>query len=152
MKHSRTVLHLGYDSLLSEARAHVLENAGYRVLDASDVAAAQRFCRGMTVDLLIVCHSVPPEDAEAVIAETRKRRPHVPVLVVHVGGLTSPQRAQANGFVDGLRGPEHLIARVGNFLGADQHPSGPRRTASPTRQSQRRRPRAGDDADVAAAS
>jgi hypothetical protein len=54
-----------------------------------------------------------------VIGDARRGSLRTPVLVVHVGGLTSPHRAQADGFVDGLRGPEHLIARVGNFLRAD---------------------------------
>jgi len=39
-------------------------------------------------------------------------KPHVPVVVVHVGGLIQPQRSLADGFIDGLRGPEHLLSRV----------------------------------------
>jgi hypothetical protein len=56
MKRTRTVLHFGYDTLLTEARVRVLEDAGYRVLDADSVAVAQRSCRTHAVDLLIICH------------------------------------------------------------------------------------------------
>jgi hypothetical protein len=37
-------------------------------------------------------------------------------MIVHVGGLVRPQRSHADGFIDGLRGPEHMLAQVGSFI------------------------------------
>ncbi len=110
------LLHFGYDGLLSEARAVVLEQAGYEVVLAHSGNDALRVIKSRSVDLVLVCHSVPPEEAQPVLAEIRRLRPRVPILAVHVGGLTQPERRYADGFVDGLRGPDHLLARISTFL------------------------------------
>lgn len=111
------LLHFGHDGLLSEARAQVLEQAGYEVVVAYSGPDAFRVLRNRSVALVLVCHSVPPEEAQSVLAEVKRLRPRVPIVVVHVGGLTEPERRYADGFVDGLRGPDHLLARISTFLG-----------------------------------
>lgn len=110
------LLHFGYDGLLSEARALVLEQAGYEVVITYSQSEALRALRSRSVALVLVCHSIPPCEAAPVLAEMKRVRPRVPIVVVHVGGLTQPGRRDADGFVDGLRGPDHLLARVSTFL------------------------------------
>jgi DNA-binding response OmpR family regulator len=110
------LLHFGYDGLLSEARAQVLEQAGYEVVLAYSGAEALEVLRKRSVQLVLVCHSVPPEETQPVLAEMKRIRPDTPIVVVHVGGLTRPERRYADGFVDGLRGPDHLLARISSFL------------------------------------
>ncbi len=110
----RIILHFGADALLSEARATVLENAGYEVLAARSLAVAARLLRERHVDLILICHSV--EDLDASIQEFRQINRHVPSALVHVGGLTQPQRPLADVLIDGLRGPEHLLAQVDNII------------------------------------
>ncbi len=112
----RMILHYGNDALLTEARIRVLEDAGYEVVKADTANAAFRALRTCAVDLVLVCHSVGAEELEAAVAEMKRLKGHVPVLVIHVGGLVRPQRARADGFIDGLRGPEHLLAQVANFV------------------------------------
>ncbi len=112
------LLHFGYDGLLSEARAVVLEQAGYEVVIAHSGKEALTVLRNRSVELVLVCHSVPSEEARSVLAEMKQLRPHVPIVMVHVGGLTQPERRYADGFVDGLRGPDHLLARISSFLSA----------------------------------
>ncbi len=112
------LLHFGYDSLLSEARAVVLEQAGYEVVIAHSRKEALTVLRNRSIGLVLICHSVPPEEAHTVMAERTRLRPHIPIVAVHVGGLTQPERRCADGFVDGLRGPDHLLARISSFLSA----------------------------------
>lgn len=111
------LLHFGHDGLLSETRALVLEEAGYEVVLAHSGKDALTVLRNRSVAVVLVCHSVPPDEAQAVLAEMKRLRPQVPIVVVHVGGLTQPERRYADGFVDGLRGPDHLLARISTFLG-----------------------------------
>lgn len=118
MPASSVLLHFGYDGLLSEARAIVLEQAGYEVVITHSGKEALTVLRNRSVALVLVCHSIPPEEAREVLAEMKRLRPLVPIVAVHVGGLAQPERRYADGFVDGLRGPDHLLARVNTFLSA----------------------------------
>jgi DNA-binding response OmpR family regulator len=112
----RLLVHFGIDALLAEARARVLEEAGYEVIVTETRRGALRILRGRSVDLVLACHSVPPDELEGALREIRRLKPPVPVVVVHVGGLVRPQRSLADGFVDGLRGPEHLLSQVAAIL------------------------------------
>lgn len=116
MGHNRLILHFGNDSLLAEARMLVLEDAGYDVVPADTQADALRFLRSRSVSLVIACHSVPPEELESTVRQIKQLRPRIPVMIVHVGGLVRPQRSTADGFIDGLRGPEHMLSQVASFI------------------------------------
>ena len=116
MSSGRLILHFGNDSLLAEARILVLEDAGYEVIAADTHAAALRFLRTRRVSLVIACHSVPPEDLEFTVRQMKHLRPRIPLIMVHVGGLVRPQRSHADGFIDGLRGPEHMLYQVATFI------------------------------------
>jgi hypothetical protein len=106
------VLHFGYDELLSDARIAVLEDAGYEAIAVDGPAAALRVLRTRSIRLVMACHSVPPDELYDLLQKMKLVKPKVPVLVVHVGGLIQPQCSPADGFIDGLRGPEHLLSRV----------------------------------------
>ena len=116
MATGRLLLHFGIDALLTDARARVLEDAGYEVVIAETRSAALRILRSRAVNLVLACHSVPPNELEAAVREIRRLKQRVPVVVVHVGGLIRPQRSLADGFVDGLRGPEHLLSQVAAYV------------------------------------
>ena len=112
------ILHFGYDENLADSRGQVLEDAGYEFLPVSTPLDAVRLSEARRIDLVIVCHTVPASEAKLVVAELKESFPSRPVMVVHVGGsLVHPARRQADGFVDGLRGPEHLLMRVEALLG-----------------------------------
>lgn len=110
------VLHFGNDPLLTEARVLVLEDAGYEVVTAESQAAVLRLLKTRRVSLVIACHSVPPDELESTVRQMKQLKPTVPIIVVHVGRLLQPQRSVANGFVDGLRGPEHLLSQIAAFI------------------------------------
>jgi CheY-like chemotaxis protein len=112
MASRKLILHFGYDKLLAEARGIILEDSGYEVVAAHTGAAAIQVLRARRVSLLIACHSVPPDELARVLQQMKQLQPRVPIVVVHVGGLIQPQRSVADGFIDGLRGPEHLLSQV----------------------------------------
>lgn len=116
MTNCGVILHFGNDPLLAEARVLVLEDAGYDVFAAETQAAALRLLRNERIEVVIACHTVPPDELESTVQQIRMLKPHVPVIVVHVGGLVPPQRALADGFIDGLRGPEHLLSQVAGTI------------------------------------
>jgi CheY-like chemotaxis protein len=112
MASRKLILHFGYDKLLTEARGIVLEDSGYEVVAADTGAAAIQLLRTRRVSLVVACHSVPPDELARVLQQMKQVQARVPIVVVHVGGLIQPQRAVADGFIDGLRGPEHLLSQV----------------------------------------
>jgi DNA-binding NtrC family response regulator len=110
------ILHYGNDALLTEARARVLEDAGYEVVTAETQQAALRLLKTKPITVVVACHSIPPDELEATVREIKRANPRLPVIIVHVGGLIRPQRSLADGFIDGLRGPEHLLSQVAAFI------------------------------------
>ncbi len=116
MAASRLLLHYGTDSLLTEARVRVLEDAGYDVLVVATARAAVHATRSRAVVAVVACHSVPPDELEAVVREIKQLKPRVPIIVIHVGGLIQPHRSLADGFVDGLRGADHLLSQIASLI------------------------------------
>jgi CheY-like chemotaxis protein len=116
MASRKLVLHFGYDELLSDARIMVLEDAGYEAVAVRTSSAALHVLRTRPVRLVLVCHSVPGEELARLLRQTKQAKPQVPAVVIHLGGLVQPQRSLAAGFIDGLRGPEHLLCQVAACL------------------------------------
>ena len=116
MSSDQVILHFGNDSLLTEARIRVLEDAGYEVVAADTQADVLRFLRSRLVSLVVACHSVPPDELESAVQQIKRLKPRIPVMIVHVGGLVRPQRSRADGFIDGLRGPEHMLFQVASII------------------------------------
>ncbi len=116
MTANRLLVHFGTDALLTEARVQVLEDAGYEVIAVGTQRALMQALRSRPVSAIVACHSVPPEELDNAIREVKRLKPRVPIIVVHVGGLVQPQRTLADGFVDGLRGPEHLLSQIAALI------------------------------------
>ena len=68
------------------------------------------------VDLVLVCHSVPQEECEAVIEKVRAESPAAKVLVLHEapGGACS---AHSDATMDNLEGPPALLHEIHALLG-----------------------------------
>ena len=58
----------------------VLRNAGYIVEEASSLHDALSLIPSDTVDLVLVCHSVPASEQDKLIQAVRKQRRLTPVL------------------------------------------------------------------------
>src|SRR5690349_4438653 len=75
------ILSVSYDPNLLNTRQLLLQSCGFTVTSAEGFVDALRKCRAGNYDLLIIGHSIPTEDKEAIIAEMGKHCP-APVLAL----------------------------------------------------------------------
>lgn len=67
------ILSISYDLNLLRTRQMLLESLGYEVVSAEGFIEALEKCKAGNYDLLIMGHSIPHPDKEALIAETKKQ-------------------------------------------------------------------------------
>jgi DNA-binding response OmpR family regulator len=70
---SKAVLVYGSDEILVGTRTMLLENAGFRVLSATNYADAEAIIRSGGVALVVLCHSLNRDDREAILRLVRRR-------------------------------------------------------------------------------
>ncbi|VXC90966.1 Transcriptional regulatory protein ZraR [Sphingomonas sp. T1] len=92
---------------------------GWRTVFASDgemAIATLGTQDGMQLDAIILDHSAPHEDASAVIAELRNRRPALPILMLTANGsvehAVNAMRAGATDFLVKPLAPDRLLASL----------------------------------------
>jgi DNA-binding response OmpR family regulator len=66
------ILSISYDGALLSTRQTLLELQGYAVVSAEGFTNALRQCKNGSFDLVIIGHSIPHNDKEALIAEVRQ--------------------------------------------------------------------------------
>lgn len=66
------VLSISYDVSLLQTRALMLSHEGFEVESAVGFSAAIQACELRDFDLVIIGHSIPPEDKEAIVKELRR--------------------------------------------------------------------------------
>jgi CheY-like chemotaxis protein len=106
------ILSVSYDALLLQTRQLLLESRGYAVTSAEGYVDAIKKCRAGDYDLLIIGHSIPHTDKEAIMAEMGQRSA-APVLALL--RINEPELRGAAASVDASR-PELLIEAVGRLL------------------------------------
>ncbi len=74
------VLSLGYDPTLMPIRTMLMKQAGYHVAEAYSCPQALAQIAGDSIDLVVICHSVPTDEQETLIAEVKSIRPDLQVL------------------------------------------------------------------------
>ncbi|MCG3136027.1 MAG: Transcriptional regulatory protein WalR [Planctomycetes bacterium] len=94
---ARTVLVVEDDPAIRRGLVDALRFAGYAVTDADDGRAGLDLALGMSPDLVLLDVILPKLDGFAVLAELRRARPQMPVILVTARGA-EPDR------VHGLRG------------------------------------------------
>jgi DNA-binding response OmpR family regulator len=84
-----SILSISYDRVLLHTRELILSRAGFKVESAVGFSAAARACEKGEFDLVIMGHSIPPEDKAEIIKQLRAvcdtrtlalRRPNEPTL------------------------------------------------------------------------
>jgi|SRR5579871_5802615 len=106
------ILSVSYDALLLQTRQLLLQSRGYTVTSAEGYVDAIRKCRAGGYDLLIIGHSIPHTDKEAIMAETKQ---HCPAPVLALLRSNEPELAGAAESVDASR-PELLIEAVARLV------------------------------------
>lgn len=119
ISHGVTVLTVSRNLPLQEERRMFLEAAGYSVVAAhTNAEALDALHSWRSINIMLICHSIPEEDRVLLAAATRKARPALPILMLYNG--YDPTRASVDGALHGVDDPETLVNMVG-FLTAP-HP------------------------------
>ncbi|MBZ5507829.1 MAG: hypothetical protein LAO78_20395 [Acidobacteriia bacterium] len=99
------ILSMGRDPRLMSIRTLLLQGAGYVVDEAYDRAAALSRAQCDTVDVLLICHTVPKSERRWVVANVREKRTLMPILCLTHG---IPERV-ADGCIAVENDPEELL-------------------------------------------
>jgi CheY-like chemotaxis protein len=107
------ILSVSYDAVLLATREMLLQSAGYTVTSAEGYVDAMKKCHTTDYDLLIIGHSIPHADKEAIIAELRQSCP-APVLA-----LLRPNEPRLIGAAEAIEAnrPDLLLSTVRKLLG-----------------------------------
>ena len=82
------ILSLGYDSHLMHIRTLLLQRHGYQVEEAYSCSEALGVFSQHSIDLLVICHSVPADEQERLIAEVKSIQPDLPVLCLALPNIS----------------------------------------------------------------
>jgi len=104
------------DRALREALTDTLELAGYEVIAAADGEHALVELERARVGMIVSDVQMKPMDGHALLAEVKRRQPHVPVLLMTAYGVidqaVSAMRAGACNYITKPFEPEALVAQV----------------------------------------
>jgi|SRR3954471_23018552 DNA-binding response OmpR family regulator len=106
------ILSISYDATLLNVRRQLLEREGYEVVSAEGYVQALKYCNEGRYDLVILGHSIPPDDKQALF-EVISRECPVPVVSVRRPG--EPDFAGATAVADPFD-PEQFIETVRSVL------------------------------------
>ena len=76
------ILSVGYERKWMESRTQILRSAGYRVDEVNNLKAALALAESDSVDMLVICDSVPRPEQQWLIARVRERRRMLPILCI----------------------------------------------------------------------
>jgi CheY-like chemotaxis protein len=76
------ILSVGKNPTLMSSRSLILRNAGYQVDEAYSVDKAINLVEADAIDAVLICHSVPRNDQQALISTVREKRRLMPVLFI----------------------------------------------------------------------
>ncbi|HWF04374.1 MAG TPA: hypothetical protein VHA06_11835 [Candidatus Angelobacter sp.] len=74
------ILSLGYDDVLMPVRSMVLHSAGYEVVETRSWGEALRRLKADPFDLLLICHTVPLDQREALLEAIQLVKPRLRYL------------------------------------------------------------------------
>lgn len=117
-----SILLYGRDPQLLDIRGQVLERAGHRVWETTDISQADRLADLKAVDLLIFCHTLSSEQCEHAVELACARWPQVRTLILTAGAAGCPD-ALSDNVLDAMDGPAKLISKVAQFGPPEARPS-----------------------------
>ena len=107
------ILAVGQDPMILNTRISILRGAGYAVESATSVEEAINHFRSGDFDLIILCHTIPPEERRHIARLIRDSGSPAPVL--YVQPLVEPSM---DGLADAIIGshPDELLHGVEEAL------------------------------------
>lgn len=110
------IVHYGRDLSLLQTRGKVLETAGFSVSSTQEPAEVDALLGGHMPEMLVLCHSLPLDQREAVLQQMRSRWPRMKSLLV-AKNSTQVCREPVE-MVHNSEGPWALVLRVKDLLRA----------------------------------
>ena len=114
------LLSVGLDPLLMGIRTKLLADAGYVVMPSFTSREAFQIFVSRDIDLVILCHTIPPEEKIKLIDSIKERSKQTPVVAIHADGEADGNRVDA--YVHSLDGPEALLSCVAKVLDKSSGP------------------------------
>lgn len=91
MTQSADLLLYGSDAKLLETRRMVLEREGYHISAITDPISTEPYLSKTPFDLLILCHTLSPDDCLRVLSLVRLRWPRISTLHLVRGASSRPE-------------------------------------------------------------
>jgi hypothetical protein len=112
------ILVCGTDRLLLSTRRDVLRTAGYAVFIVPAIDAIERILQGCSVDALVLCHTLAPEQQQAVLTLLHRSSPAAKSVIMTK--VTAPEScAVPDATVCATEGPGALIRTLDRLLNYD---------------------------------
>ena len=109
--HNSLILGYGRDQRLLETRSWVLEQAGYRVVQAMTLAEVEALAEIDAVAVAMLCHSLSAEESQAALTSLRRLRPDIQRLVLTVNA-TAVSDGEQEAVLSAYEGPRRLLEEV----------------------------------------
>ena len=107
-----SILTISRDRQLQNTRTIILERAGYSVSAALNDKDALGFVEAPnTIDLVLMCHSVPEASRQFLATRIKELKPELPILMLYNG--YDPTDAKVDGSLHSLDTPESLLKMIG---------------------------------------
>jgi hypothetical protein len=106
----------GHDQHLLATRQWVLQSRGYRVLTVAHPSKFASIPQNPPIKLLILCHSLSPEECDGATALATARWPEIQSLVLDSDGTRIPAGLLGQ-LLHTLEGPAKLISVVSQIVG-----------------------------------
>ncbi len=106
-----SVLVFGHDDQLVHTRSLILEKAGFHVRTASSLPDIQQLLSEPTMDVMLLCHSLSPEDCDEALLLTHERWPNIQTIAL-VSGSSDCGSDSTDAVMEATDGPARLISTV----------------------------------------
>jgi DNA-binding NtrC family response regulator len=110
-----SVLVFGRDYQLVHTRGLILEKAGFQVRTASSLPEIQQLLSKPTMDVMLLCHSLSPQDCAEALIITHERWPRIQTIAL-VSGSSGCGSKSADTIMEASEGPAKLISAVHRHL------------------------------------
>ncbi len=111
MPTSASVLVFGRDDQLVHTRCLILEKAGFRVHTAASIPDLEQLLSQPTMDVMVLCHSLSPQDCDEALILTHERWPRLQTIAL-VSGSSNCGSEFADAVIETAEGPAKLVTAV----------------------------------------
>jgi DNA-binding NtrC family response regulator len=109
------ILICGTDPTLLSTRRDILRSVGFDVSTASRPEEIEGLIQAPTVDALVICHTLKPEQQEEALAILHRYRPTAKSIIL-TKSTSRAVDAHPDAFVCTTEGPKTLIQALGRLL------------------------------------